>query len=223
MRLVCDSILLSLPTSMAAGDKRLEDRPVSHATHHRDTSTSDQPVRMHLVQTPPASAPENLSAFDRVGELVSRAEAIAGRWLAAHSIRLLRLSLGAVFLTFGALKFFPGVSPAEELVKATTHALTLGLVPGSVALVAVAALECIVGVLLLSGRYVRVAIYLLGFLFVGILSPAVLFAPRLFGGPHHAPTLEGQYVLKDVVLVAATLVVAATLRSDRISTKPSRV
>lgn len=171
---------------------------------------------MHLVEAPPADAAEKLSGLHRVGEVASQAEAIADRWLAAHSIRLLRLSLGAVFLTFGALKFFPGVSPAEELVTATTQALTFGFVPGPVALLSVAVLECIVGLLLLSGRNVRVAIYLLGFLFVGILSPMVLFAPRLFSGPHHAPTLEGQYVLKDVVLVAATLVLAATRRSERI-------
>jgi uncharacterized membrane protein YkgB len=43
---------------------------------------------------------------------------------------------------------------------------------------------------------------------VGILSPVLLFPDRLFAGPHFAPTLEGQYVLKDIVLLAAGMVVA---------------
>ena len=42
------------------------------------------------------------------------AEEIAVRWLVAHSIAILRVSLGAVFLGFGLLKFAPVVSPAED-------------------------------------------------------------------------------------------------------------
>jgi len=152
---------------------------------------------------------------------LDRLETAVLRWLVAHSLTLLRLSLGAVFLGFGALKLFPGVSPAEDLVKETTNILSFGLVPGPTALAAVAALECVIGLCLLSGRALRSTIYLLGFQMVGILSPVVLLAPRLFSGPEHAPTLEGQYVLKDVILVAATLVLAATLRGGRLTSAPT--
>ena len=55
----------------------------------------------------------------------------------------------------------------------------------------------------------RLAIWLLAIQFVGILAPAVVLPGRPFGGPGGAPTLEGQYVLKDVILVAAGLVIAA--------------
>jgi hypothetical protein len=48
----------------------------------------------------------------------------------------------------------------------------------------------------------RVAVCLLGVELIGILAPIVLLTGRLFSGPHHAPTLEGRYVLKDVILVA---------------------
>lgn len=130
----------------------------------------------------------------RPGERLDRLDAAAHRWLLAHSIALLRVSLGAVFLGFGVLKLFPGVSPAQNLVEATTHILTFGLLPGSVALFGVAVLECTIGLCLISGRALRGAIYLLGIQLVGILSPVVLLAPRLFMGPHNAPTLEGQYV-----------------------------
>jgi uncharacterized membrane protein YphA (DoxX/SURF4 family) len=151
-----------------------------------------------------------------------RAEAVAQRWLIAHSIAILRVSIGAVLLAFGVLKFFPGVSPAQELVEKTTSMLTLGLVPGATALVAVALLETVVGLWLISGRALRGAVYLLGVQLVGIMSPIVLLPGRLFAGPHGAPTLEGQYVLKDVIIVGAALVLAATLGGGRLAATAPR-
>jgi len=137
--------------------------------------------------------------------------------LVLHSISGLRIAIGAVFLGFGVLKYFPGISPAQNLTEAATHILFLGLVPGHVAIVMIATLECFIGICLLSGRWMRLAIWLLAIEFVGILSPAIVLPGRLFAGPHHAPTLEGQYVLKDIVLVAAGLVVAAgTFRGGRL-------
>lgn len=161
----------------------------------------------------------------RVNERLRAIETVCHRFLVTHSIAMLRISLGAVFLVFGVLKFFPGVSPAQSLVEQTTHLLTFGLMPAGVALVLVAATECAIGLCLISGRYMRPAIYLLGAQMVGILSPLVLLTGRLFDGPYGAPTLEGQYVLKDVILVAATLVMAATVlggaRLSTTSTEPA--
>jgi len=145
------------------------------------------------------------------------AENVLHHTLVRHSVTALRLAIGAVFLGFGVLKFFPGVSPAENLTKAATHLLTFGLIPGGVSIVAIATLECFIGACLLAGRWMRLAIWLLALEFVGILSPLVLLPGRLFAGPHDAPTLEGQYVLKDIILVAAGMVVAAgTFRGGRL-------
>ncbi|HEY6424490.1 MAG TPA: hypothetical protein VIY28_14825 [Pseudonocardiaceae bacterium] len=132
-------------------------------------------------------------------------------WLTRYSISLLRISLGVVILGFGVLKYFPGVSPAENLVEATTHVMTFGRVPDMVALVATATLECFIGLSLIMRRGLRATIYLLLLWVMGILSPVVLLPHRLFSGPNHAPTLEGQYVLKDLILFTASLVVATTL------------
>ena len=148
-------------------------------------------------------------------------EELAVCWLIAHSIAILRVSLGAVFLGFGLLKFFPGVSPAQDLVEHTTDILTFGLIPGPVALVGVAMLECVIGLCLITSRGVRAAVYLLSVQLIGILSPVVLLAARLFDGPHGAPTLEGQYVLKDVILVGAALVIASTVGGARLTREPS--
>jgi uncharacterized membrane protein YphA (DoxX/SURF4 family) len=133
------------------------------------------------------------------------------RVLRAHSVALLRTVVGLVILAFGVLKFFPDVSPVEELTKMTTDKLTFGLVPGHIAIVIVATIETIIGLLLITGRFLRLAVYLLFGQLIGILAPLVLFTDRLFAGPHSAPTLEGQYVIKDLILVAAGFVVASTL------------
>jgi len=98
---------------------------------------------------------------------------------------------------------------------ATTQLLTFELLPGRVALVLFATVECCIGLSLITGWGLRLIIYPLALWVVGILSPVVLLPERLFSGPYHAPTLEGQYVLKDVILLTATLVIAIRLRRDK--------
>jgi hypothetical protein len=62
--------------------------------------------------------------------------------------------------------------------------------------------QSVIGICFLGNRWMRVAAWLLAVQLVGILSPVAVVAGRLFSGPHNAPTLEGQYVVKDIVLVA---------------------
>ena len=150
---------------------------------------------------------------------VDDAQRAAARWLSRYSIDALRISLGLVFLGFGALKFFPGLSPAAELATRTVETLTLGIVPGPVALVLVAVMECVVGLTLVSGRMLRTGLAVLGVSMIGIMSPVVLFAADLFPA---GPTLEAQYVLKDVVLVTAGMVVAAKALGARLTAPAPR-
>jgi uncharacterized membrane protein YphA (DoxX/SURF4 family) len=138
-----------------------------------------------------------------------RLEALAARLLARHSITLLRISLGLIFLGFGLLKFFPGHSPAAALAARTLGVFTLGLLPADVDRVLVATLETTVGLCLTTGWFLRPGMLLLGVNMVGILSPLVFFPHELFPRGLTAPTLEGQYVAKDAVLLCAGLVVAA--------------
>ena len=145
-----------------------------------------------------------------------RAETSFTQWLVGHSLAVLRVSLGAVFLSFGLLKFFPGLSPAQELATHATDVLSFGLLPAGVSIVMVAALECTIGLGLISGRFLRLTLLLLGFQMVGAMSPLLLFPGELFSGPYHAPTLEAQYILKDVVLISVGLVLGATMHGGRI-------
>ena len=139
------------------------------------------------------------------------------RFLTRWSITALRVALGLVFLGFGVLKFFPGASPAEEIAARTVETLTFGIVPGATAVIAVAVMETFIGLTLLSGRLLRVGLLVLAVAMVGILSPVALFGDELFG---HGMTLLGQYVLKDVVLVAGAAVVAAAALGARLRLAP---
>lgn len=155
--------------------------------------------------------------MSRLYERFLHLENVLHHQFVAHSVAVLRVAVGLVFFGFGVLKYFPGVSPAQSITEATTHILFFGLIPGRVSMVIVATLECVIGLSLIAGRPMRVAIWLLATEFVGILSPLVLLPARLFSGPDHAPTLEGQYVLKDIILVGAAMVIAAaTFRGGRL-------
>ena len=174
-------------------------------------------VRTATAVTRPVRTRLPVAQIEGADARLRSAEGVCHRWLIAHSIAILRVTVGMVFLAFGVLKFFPGVSPAQNLVVHTTDMLTLGLIPGAVALVLVASLETVIGLCLITGRGMRGATYLLVVPLVGILSPLVLLTGRLFDGPHGAPTLEGQYVFKDIILVGAALVLAATLGGAKLA------
>ena len=154
------------------------------------------------------------SRFERLDRRITIA-------LAASAIPLLRIALGAVFLWFGALKFFPGLSPAQDLAARTIEQLTFGLVPPGVALPALAAWEVLIGMGLLSGRFLRATLLLLAIQMLGTLTPLLLFPAETFTVFPIAPTLEGQYILKNVVLVAAAMVVGATVRGGQLQAEPA--
>lgn len=136
--------------------------------------------------------------------------------MARYGIPLLRVSVGVVFLWFGFLKFFPGLSPAEDLATTTMHVLSLGLVPPPVALIILAAWECAVGVGLILGIYLRATLLLLWLQMLGTVTPMFLFPQAVFSHFPYAPTLEGQYIIKNLVLVSAGIVVGATVRGGRL-------
>jgi hypothetical protein len=97
--------------------------------------------------------------------------------------------------------------------------VSFGLLPATASMVFVAALECAIGLCFITGKFLRIAVWLLLFEMIGILSPLVLLPRELFTGPFHAPNLLGQYVLKDVILAAAGTVIAATLRQTPLRTE----
>ena len=153
------------------------------------------------------------TSFDRLDAAIT---ALLARW----SVPVLRVGLGIVFLWFGALKFVPGLSPAEDLATRTIADLTFGAVSPAVSLPVLAAWESVIGLGLISGRFLRATLFLLAVQMVGTLVPLILYPSETFSRFPYAPSLEGQYIIKNVVLIGAAMVVGSTVRGGRIVPDP---
>jgi uncharacterized membrane protein YphA (DoxX/SURF4 family) len=140
--------------------------------------------------------------------------------MARHGITAVRISLGIVFLWFGFLKFFPGLSPAQELAAKTIRVLTFGIAPPEISLPILATWECLIGIGLVLGKFLRGVLLLLFVQMLGTITPLVLFPDDVFQRVPYAPNLEGQYIIKNIVLISAALVVGATVRGGRLSAEP---
>ena len=141
-------------------------------------------------------------------------------WMASHGLTLMRIALGVVFFWFGVLKFFPGLSPAESIAGRTLEALSFGLVPQNVALLILAVWECAIGLGLLSGRFMRATLLLLFVQMLGTITPLFIFPTETWVVFPIAPTLEGQYIIKNAVLIAGAVVLGATVRGGRLTSEP---
>ena len=154
-----------------------------------------------------------MESFDRIDRRITELMARSG-------VPLLRIALGIVFLWFGALKLIPGLSPAESLAARTIEVLTAGVVGPAVAVPALAVWECLIGLGLLTGIALRATLLLLFVQMLGTLTPLVIFPAETFVRFPYAPTLEGQYIIKNAVLIAGAIVVGATVRGGRIDPEP---
>jgi uncharacterized membrane protein YphA (DoxX/SURF4 family) len=150
-----------------------------------------------------------MSRFDALDRRITH-------WMARAGIPILRVALGVVFIWFGALKLVPGLSPAEDLVMATVP-----WIPGRVFLPVLAVWEIIIGLGFVTGRALRLTILLLYLQMPGTLAPVVLLPDRVFTMFPFGLTLEGQYIVKNLVLIAAALVIGATVRGGRLIEEPS--
>jgi len=143
-------------------------------------------------------------------------------WMAKHGVTFARVAMGVVFFWFGVLKFFPGLSPAEQLAGRTIELITFGMVTPNVALPVLATWECVIGLGLLSGVALRATLLLLFVQMFGTLLPLALYPSETFVIFPIAPTLEGQYIIKNLVLISAAIVVGATVRGGGLVAKPTK-
>ena len=140
--------------------------------------------------------------------------------LARIGVPILRVAPGVVFLWFGVLKFFPGVSPAETLAARTIEQLTFGAIRPNVSLPVLAAWESLIGVGLILNVWMRGILLLLAIQMLGTFTPLILFPTETFSVWPFVPTLEGQYIIKNIVLIGAAMVVGATVRGGRLVPEP---
>jgi len=158
-------------------------------------SSSLQPGIRGMHQTPFDSMDRKITAW-------------MGRW----GLLLLRISVGIIFFWFGVLKFFPGLSPAETLATRTIEVMTGGLLTPRVSLTILAAWETLIGLGLISGKALRATLFLLFLQMPGTISPMFLFPELTFQQVPFVLTIEGQYIVKNLVLVSAGIVIGATVR-----------
>jgi uncharacterized membrane protein YphA (DoxX/SURF4 family) len=151
--------------------------------------------------------------FDSVDKRITR-------WMAKYGIVLLRIGLGVVFFWFGVIKFVPGLSPAQDLAARTIEMLTFGLVPPGISVPVLAAWECLIGLGLITGKFMRITIFLLLAQMLGTITPLFLFPAETWRVFPISPTLEGQYIIKNIVLVSAALVIGATVRGGYVLADP---
>jgi uncharacterized membrane protein YkgB len=132
-------------------------------------------------------------------------------WMTRHGIQLLRISLGIIFLWFGFLKFIPDASPAESLATRTIEILSFGFISSQISMILLATWETLIGIGLILGLCLRLTLFLLFTQMLGTLTPLLFFPAETFVNPPVTPTLEGQYIIKNLVLIASGLVIGSTV------------
>lgn len=144
--------------------------------------------------------------IDRLG-LTAVDRRVSG-WMHRNGHFVLRMGLGVVFVWFGLLKPL-GISPAADLVRQTVY-----FVPPDLFLPILGWWEVVIGVGLLYRPLNRTAIFLLFLQMPGTLLPLVLLPEVCFTQAPWGLTLEGQYIIKNAVLIGAALVVGGTVREQ---------
>jgi uncharacterized membrane protein YkgB len=163
------------------------------------------PARRH----DPLPAPVNFAArMNRWDEAIST-------WMNLHGRRLLRYALALVFIWFGALKLLDD-GPANDLVRRTIFWL-----PPDVFLPILGWWEVAIGVCLLFRPLLRLGLILLFLQMPGTFLPLLIVPDRCFQQFPFVLTMEGQYIVKNLVLIGAALVVGGTVHPAPPRRKPA--
>ncbi|MDY3201537.1 MAG: DoxX family membrane protein [Arcobacter sp.] len=124
-----------------------------------------------------------------------------------NTIKLMRISLGIIFLWYGILKFFPSLSPAEELAIKTIDIMFFGLINETISIKLLALLEVGIGLGFLSGYYTKiVTIIFLGHM-VCTFAPLFILPELSFTHAPYAFTLVGQYIVKNIVFILVGIII----------------
>ena len=131
------------------------------------------------------------------------------RYMGLWGIPAMRISFGIIFFWFGILKPL-GLSEAEGLLKATVAWLPVG--EPDLWLQIIGWWEVAIGITFLFRRTTRIAIGLLLLQMVGTFMPLIFLPAVTFQQDHYLlPTLEGQYIIKNLMIISAALVIGGTM------------
>jgi putative oxidoreductase len=142
--------------------------------------------------------------------LLNRLDEKVVRFMSSHTILIIRISLGIVFVWFGLLKVM-GTSPVYDLASHVVYWL-----PPELFVPLLGIWEMAIGVGLLLGKALRVVLSLLFLQLAGTFLVLVMRPETAFqGGNPLLLTMEGEFVVKNMVLIAAGLAVGGTVRHIR--------
>ncbi|MGM0619815.1 MAG: DUF417 family protein [Bacteroidota bacterium] len=147
--------------------------------------------------------------FEKVDKKVTR-------WMKNNGLTLLRLSIGIIFFWFGFLKYFEGLSPAEGIATKTIETITFGFFSEKVILYGLATWEVLIGIGLIFKLFLRETLLLLYLQMIGTFMPVFLFPDEVFKVFPYSLTIEGQYIIKNLVVMSAGIVLGATVRGWRL-------
>ncbi|MES2278878.1 MAG: hypothetical protein V4592_22795 [Bacteroidota bacterium] len=123
-----------------------------------------------------------------------------------NPIAILRVSIGIIYFWFGILKFFFGLSPAEQVASQTIHQLTFGLLPNHIAIQTLAVWECGLGVLLITCKWMKTVLILLFIHMIFTFTPFLFFPHQIFMRMPYDFTLLGQYIMKNIIIISSGIV-----------------
>jgi len=151
---------------------------------------------------------------------IERMEEQSIDWLRDNSKTLARFAMFVVYFWFGALKL-AGLSAANPMVQ-TLQAKTLPFLSFGQFIVMFALFEMLIGMLFLIPKATRIAIVLFAAHMVTTTMPLFLL-PAMTWQRALVPTMEGQYIIKNIVLIALAGNIAASLRDGMAARYSSRV
>jgi uncharacterized membrane protein YkgB len=126
-------------------------------------------------------------------------------YLRRISLPILRYSLAIIFIWFGALKPL-GSSPVNDLIEKTVYWFD-----PAIFIPVLGIWEIAIGICLIVTPWMRVGLFLLALQMPGTFLPLVLRPEICFIGNPFNLTLEGQYIVKNLVLIGAALVVGSRI------------
>jgi len=124
------------------------------------------------------------------------------------SVPVARFGLFVVFFWFGVLKVM-GLSPAGPLVQQLFER-TISFMSFNHFMILFGLFECLIGILFVFPGLERIVIPLLFLHMITTFMPLFLL-PSVTWNSFLVPTLEGQYIIKNLVIIAAAIGIAAHL------------
>lgn len=146
----------------------------------------------------------------------------AKSWISSNALNFLRVSIGVIYLWFGILKFFSGLSPAEDLAGKTLSVMTFYMVDQTILLYILAIWECGIGIFFLLNRQMRIVLLSMLVHMLGTLMPFFLFPHDTFTEIPYALTLVGQYIIKNFALITGAVILFVSLEDKEGDGKEKR-